>query len=115
MVRVQEDRTQDAEIVIISYGITSRVATRAVRLARNEGLKVGVLRLVTVWPFPEKRVAELAKTVKAFVVPEINLGQIVLEVERVAAGRAPAIPVSHAGGWVHDPEYILKAIKEAAR
>ncbi|MBM3306650.1 MAG: 2-oxoacid:acceptor oxidoreductase subunit alpha, partial [Candidatus Aminicenantes bacterium] len=100
---------------VISYGITSRVAYRAVQLARQAGIKVGTLRLVTVWPFPEKRIKELAGKVKAFVVPELNLGQVAKEVERIAAGRVPTVPVTHCGGWVHDPDDILKAIKEAAR
>jgi len=115
IVKFEEDQTDKADVVVVSYGITSRVAYRAVQSARKAGLKVGIFRLITVWPFPEKRLAELAQTVKAFVVPELNLGQIVLEVERVSAGRAAAIPVSHAGGWVHDPENILKAIKEAVK
>jgi 2-oxoglutarate ferredoxin oxidoreductase subunit alpha len=84
-------------------------------LARDKGVKVGFLRLVVVWPFPEKRIAELADQVKGFVVPEINLGQMVLEVERCAAGRAPAVHVPHAGGGVHNPQSICDAIVEAAR
>jgi 2-oxoglutarate ferredoxin oxidoreductase subunit alpha len=90
------------------------VALRAVDLARAEGIKVGVLRLVVVWPFPEKRVRELARQVNAFVVPEINYGQVVLEVDRCAGGRAEVALVPHGGGWVHDPENILHAIRKAA-
>jgi len=86
-----------------------------IRKTRKAGIKVGTLRLITVWPFPEKRVKELSKKIKAWVVPEINYGQIVLEVERCAAGQAEAILVPHGGGWVHDPMDILKAIKEAVR
>ena len=115
IIKYEEDQIDKADVVVISYGITSRVAYRAVQLARKAGIKVGTLRLITVWPFPEKRIAELAKKVKAFVVPELNLGQIVREVERCSAGQAPAVLVSHCGGWVHDPEDILKAIKEAAQ
>ncbi len=115
IIRFEEDKTDDADVVVISYGITSRVTTRAVRKAREAGLKVGTIRLITVWPFPEKRIKELAKKIKAFIVPEINYGQVVIEVERCAAGQAPAIPVSHCGGWVHDPDDIFKAIKEAAQ
>ena len=111
----EEDQVDDAEIVVISYGITSRVAIRAVQMARKAGMKIGTLRLKTVWPFPEKRIKQLAKKIKAFVVPEINYGQVVLEVERCAEGKAPAIHVPHCGGWVHDPNDILKAIKEAAK
>jgi 2-oxoglutarate ferredoxin oxidoreductase subunit alpha len=111
----EEEGTEDADVIVVSYGITSRVALRAIDLARQKGIKVGVLRLIVVWPFPEKRIRELAKKIKAFVVPEINYGQIVLEVERCAAGRARSVLVPHGGGWVHDPEDILHAIEQAAR
>lgn len=112
---IEEEQIDDAEVVVISYGISSRVALKAVQDARNLGLKVGTLRLITVWPFPEKRIHELGNQVKAFVVPEINLGQIALEVERCAAGQVKTIQVPHAGGWVHDPNDILLAIKEGAK
>ncbi len=115
IVRVEEDGVDGADVVVIAYGITARVARMAVEIARQEGLKVGFLRLVVVWPFPERRVRELAGSVKAFVVPEINLGQMVLEVERCAAGRATSIAVAHAGGGVHDPTRIVTAIVEAAK
>jgi len=112
---LEEEGLEDADVVVLSYGITSRVAQRAVELARAKGLKVGKLRMITVWPFPEDHIRKVAARVKAFVVPEINMGQIVREVERVAAGRAKAIPVPHAGGSVHRPEDILQAIEEAAK
>jgi 2-oxoglutarate ferredoxin oxidoreductase subunit alpha len=73
-------------------------------------MKVGHLRLIVVWPFPEERIRELARRISAFVVPELNLGQIVLEVERLAAGRVPVTLVGHAGGTVHKPEDIHAAI-----
>ena len=111
---VEEERTEDADVVVVSYGITSRVAQRAIEMARARGLKVGKLRLKTVWPFPEKIIRTLAEHVKAFVVPELNLGQMVLEVERAAAGKARTILVPHAGGSVHKPEEILAAIQLAA-
>jgi 2-oxoglutarate ferredoxin oxidoreductase subunit alpha len=114
IVRFEEDETDNAEVIVVSYGITSRVAVKAVQQARKKGLKVGTLRLITVWPFPEKRIRKLADIVKAFVVPEINYGQIVREVERSSAGRTAVVHVPHCGGWVHNPDDILKAIKEAA-
>jgi 2-oxoglutarate ferredoxin oxidoreductase subunit alpha len=113
--RFVELDTEGADVVVVSYGITSRVARMGVELARKKGVKVGVLRLEIVWPFPENRIRELAKNVKAFVVPEINYGQIVLEVERCAAGQAAAVLVPHGGGGVHDPEDIAKAILGAAK
>ncbi len=110
-----EEAIDGAEVVVVAYGITARVARMGIELARREGVKVGFLRLVVVWPFPERRIRELAGRVKGFVVPEINLGQVVLEVERCAAGRAPAVCVPHAGGGVHDPTAICEAIVRAAR
>jgi 2-oxoglutarate ferredoxin oxidoreductase subunit alpha len=115
IVHTEEIDLEDAEVVVLSYGISSRVAIPAIQKAKKEGIKVGQFRLIIVWPFPEKKVRELAKKVKAFVVPEINYGQIVLEVERCAAGKAKAILVPHGGGWVHNPEDIYKAIKEAVK
>jgi 2-oxoglutarate ferredoxin oxidoreductase subunit alpha len=114
IVKLEEDAIDGADVVVVAYGITARVARLGVDLARKKGVKVGVLRLLTIWPFAETRIRELSEKVAAFVVPEVNLGQIVLEVERCAAGKAKAVSVPHAGGGVHDPEVIAKAILEAA-
>ncbi|MCZ2079148.1 MAG: 2-oxoacid:acceptor oxidoreductase subunit alpha [Bryobacteraceae bacterium] len=110
-----EEGTEDADVVVVSYGITARVAQRAIELARQQGLKAGKLRLIAVWPFPEQKIKELAARTSVFVVPELNLGQISLEVERAAGGQARTVPVTHAGGAVHRPEDILHAILEAVR
>jgi len=112
---LEEDQIEDAEVIVISYGITSRVSLKAVQDARAAGIKVGTIRLIVVWPFPEKLIRKLASKVKAFVVPEINLGQISLEVERCVEGKTKTIHVPHAGGWVHDPNDILKAIKKGVK
>jgi 2-oxoglutarate ferredoxin oxidoreductase subunit alpha len=111
----EEQDMEDAEVVVVSYGITSRVAQRAIELAHERGIQVGKFRIITAWPFPEKKIAEIASRVKALVVPEINLGQMVREVERAAAGKCLVRPVPHAGGSVHNPEDILKAIVEVTR
>jgi len=108
---LEEDHLEDADIVVVSYGISARIAQLPIQMAREQGLKVGLLRLITVWPFPEKKIAELASHVKGFVVPEINMGQIVREVERCSHGKAPVIGVGHAGGSLHTPEMILDAIR----
>ncbi|MDZ7271126.1 MAG: 2-oxoacid:acceptor oxidoreductase subunit alpha [candidate division KSB1 bacterium] len=115
IVRVEEHGTDKADVVVVSYGITNRVVQAALAEARKEGIRVGDLKLVTVWPFPERRIAQLAEKVKAFVVPEINFGQIILEVERCAHGKVPCYQVPHGGGGVHEPSEILKVIEEAAR
>jgi 2-oxoglutarate ferredoxin oxidoreductase subunit alpha len=111
----EAENLDDAEVVVVSYGITSRVAQRAIQLARARGIRAGKFRIISAWPFPDTHIRELADSVKAFVVPELNLGQMVHEVARSAQGRAKVIPVSHAGGSVHNPEVILNAIVEAAR
>jgi 2-oxoglutarate ferredoxin oxidoreductase subunit alpha len=115
LVLYEADGLENADVVVVSYGITSRVAQRAIDLARGQGLKVGKLRLIIAWPFPEKVIADLAQRGKAFVVPELNLGQMVHEVERAAGHGVRTIHVPHAGGSVHDPQAILKAIEEASR
>jgi len=111
----EEEGVEQAEVIVVSYGITSRVAQRAVELARARGVRVGRFRLITAWPFPSRRLRALAETAKAFVVPELNLGQMSLEVERAAAGRAVTVQVPHAGGGVHRPEDILEVIMEVVR
>jgi 2-oxoglutarate ferredoxin oxidoreductase subunit alpha len=112
---VEADGVEGADVVVVSYGITSRVAMRAVHLAREKGLKVGSLRLICVWPFPEKLIRELATKVKALVMPELNMGQVVIELERFAAGKTKVISVPHPGGTVHDPLEILEAIERGAQ
>jgi len=111
----EADGLEDAEVVVVSYGITSRVAQRALQLARQQGVRAGKFRIISAWPFPSQRIAELAGRVKAFVVPELNMGQMVYEVERAAAGKAKVVSVPHAGGTVHNPDVILKAIVEAVQ
>jgi 2-oxoglutarate ferredoxin oxidoreductase subunit alpha len=109
----EERDTADAEVVIVAYGITVRPALQAIAEARREGIRVGLLKLITAWPFPEKAVRALAKRVPLFVVPEINYGQMALEVERCAAGGgARTVLIPYAGGKIHTPEMILKVVRE---
>jgi 2-oxoglutarate ferredoxin oxidoreductase subunit alpha len=114
-VRYEAKDVDAAEVVVVSYGITSRIAEKAMQMARDKGVKVGSFRLITAWPFPEKEIVDLSKKVKAFVVPELNLGQMSLEVERVVGGKTKTVAVPHVGGTVHDPAVIFKKIQEAVR
>jgi 2-oxoglutarate ferredoxin oxidoreductase subunit alpha len=111
---VEEEQIEDADVVMVAYGITSRVVLRTLHLARQKGLKVGVFRPVVVWPFPEKRLRELAKRVKTFLVVELNYGQVVLEVERVVGGQARTVLVPHGGGALHDPQEVLRVVEEVS-
>jgi len=112
---ITEVNVDGAEVIVVAYGITSRVAQPAIEMANQKGTKTGFIKLNTVWPFPTERFRKIAQNVKAFVVPEINMGQIALEVERAAAGQAITIPIPHAGGSVHKPEDIYKVIVEVVQ
>ena len=112
LIFTEEYDTKDAEILVISFGCTSRSARRAVREARVDGIRAGSLRLITLWPFPEEIVARLAAKAKAVIVAEMNLGQMSTEVERVS--RRTVRGVFHAGGAMIPPDPILQAIREAA-
>ncbi|HNS53086.1 MAG TPA: 2-oxoacid:acceptor oxidoreductase subunit alpha [Anaerolineae bacterium] len=105
---------EDAEVVVVSYGISARTSLWPIELARREGIRVGYLRLITVWPFPDEPIRKLAKAVRAFVVPEINLGQMVREVERCAGGQAQVFGANRAGGDILEPEHVLDVIRLAA-
>jgi len=115
IIRYEEIGIEDAEVVVCAYGIPARISRLAVQRARDEGIRAGLLRLITVWPFAEERIRELSSQVKAFIVPEINNGQISLEVERCAAGNSRTVLVPNMGGSVHPPETIFEAIKDAIR
>jgi len=112
IIETESYRLDDADVAIISYGVSSRSSMAAVDEARQEGIKAGLLRLITVWPFAEEAVADLSRRVRALFTVEINLGQIHLEVERCAKGRVPCHLVGHAGGSVITPESIVQAIKD---
>jgi len=101
-----------AKIIIVTYGSSVRPALKAMRGLRDEGVKVGLLKLNTIWPFAEDLIRKLAKKVEAFVVPEVNFGQIALEVERCASGQALTKLISHPGGGIHTPQQITNAVKK---
>jgi 2-oxoglutarate/2-oxoacid ferredoxin oxidoreductase subunit alpha len=101
-----------AKIIIVTYGSSVRPALKAMRGLRDEGVKVGLLKLNTIWPFAEDLIRKLAKKVEAFVVPEVNFGQIALEVERCASGQALTKLISHPGGGIHTPQQITDAVKK---
>ena len=105
IIKVDKVMLKDAEVAIVAYGIASRAALSAVRKARKEGIKAGLLRLVTIWPFPEKHIHELATQAKTIIVPEMNCGQLVREVERTAK-TTPVHLLSKLGEEPHRPSEI---------
>jgi 2-oxoglutarate ferredoxin oxidoreductase subunit alpha len=110
IIQVEDYRLEDADVALISYGISSRSSMAAVDEAREQGMKAGLLRLVTVWPFPEDAIRALAKRVQCLITVELNLGQIHMEVQRCAGGMAPTLLVGHAGGTVITTARILETM-----
>jgi 2-oxoglutarate ferredoxin oxidoreductase subunit alpha len=107
----EEIDAEDADTIVISFGCTARSARHAVNQARSEGLKCGLLRLITIWPFPETRIRQLIEQgkVRRFIVPEVNLGQLRREVERLT--QLPVLRLNHAGGTMPTPDAILELIR----
>jgi 2-oxoglutarate ferredoxin oxidoreductase subunit alpha len=112
IIQIEDHFMDDARIIVIAYGSTARSARRAVKDARQEGIPAGFLRLVSLWPFPSSVIRELAEQADSFIVAEMNLGQMALEVERHI--RRPVTGVYHAGGAMMPPDRILDAIREVA-
>ena len=112
IVKIEKVMLDDADIVVVAYGIVARAALSAVRKARSAGLKAGLLRLITLWPFPEEQVAEAAENAKMIVVPEMNCGQLVREVERVAKC-TPVSFLSKLGEDPHTPMEIFEAMRRS--
>ncbi|MEN6638359.1 MAG: 2-oxoacid:acceptor oxidoreductase subunit alpha [Smithella sp.] len=115
IIRTKNLYLDDAEVVVVSYGISARSAMQAVRNARSEGIKAGLIKLDTVWPFPEELIRTVAINAKALIMAEINGGQMVLELERSAFGACPVSLVSNYGGAILHPGLILSAISKAAK
>jgi len=112
IVDVEEYMMEDAEVCVVAYGSTSRSARYAVNEAREKGIKAGLFRLKTFWPFPDKQVKAIADKVKGFVVPEMNLGMCSLEIERCAQGKAVILGINRVDGEPINPEQILEKMKE---
>ena len=111
----EEKGLEDADVAIVTYGSSARTSLKAMKDARNLGIKVGMLRLITLWPFYDKLIEELSSKVKSIVVPEMNMGKIVREVERASKGQCKILSVPKVGGVLHNPDEILSAVKLAAR
>jgi 2-oxoglutarate ferredoxin oxidoreductase subunit alpha len=112
LTRVEKLYLDDAETVVVSYGITSRAALHAVKALRSEGKKVGYLRLITLWPFPEKVVREIGGRARKILVPEMNLGQLFYKVREAVGHNAEVLKSPKIGGIMHSPEDIMEALKE---
>jgi len=113
ILRIREVDLDDAEIAILAYGITARPARGAVALLRALGIPAGMLELQTLWPLPERAIRNLAERMRLLVVPELNLGQLVLPIRATVEGRAPVIALNRVDGLVFTPGEIADAIRRA--
>ncbi|AFV01950.1 MULTISPECIES: 3-methyl-2-oxobutanoate dehydrogenase subunit VorB [unclassified Dehalobacter] len=107
--------TEDAEVIIVAYGICARIARNAINEARKKGIKAGLIRPVTLWPFPKNQLKAAAEKAKAFVVVEMSMGQMIQDVELSIRCSRPVHLCSRTGGMVPTPEAVLEAIENAAQ
>lgn len=108
----EEFETEDASLIIVSYGCTARSVRQAVKMARKQGLSVGYFRTATIWPFPYEKIASFADKANTLLVPEMNMGQIYGEVERAVQGRARVVGLNRYDGELITPHEILQKIQE---
>lgn len=114
IVSVRSLALEDAEVAVCSFGCSARSSKAAVRSARNRGIRAGLLELTTLWPFPDGEVRSILSRVKAVIVPELNLGQVAREVERLNDFSCTVVRVNRVDGGLLKPEEILAAIEEGA-
>lgn len=111
-VRYEEYKCEDAEYVIVAYGSASRICQKTVDLAREQGIKLGLFRPITVWPFPSKRIAELADQVKGFISAELSAGQMVEDVRLAVNGKVPVTFYGRLDNMIFSPSEVLDAFKK---
>jgi 2-oxoglutarate ferredoxin oxidoreductase subunit alpha len=111
-VRFEEQQMTDAEYAIVAFGSAARLSEKAIEVAREQDIKVGLFRPITLFPFPTTQIAELAKTKKGILVVEINAGQMVQDVRLAVNGAIPVEQFGRLGGIVPEPEEIVQALKD---
>ena len=114
-VMYEEYMMEDAEICVVPFGIAARVSKNAINEARAKGIKVGMIRPITLWPFPEKVIAAAADKVKKFISVELSMGQMIEDIRLAVNGKAPVTLCNRTGGMIPAPEQVLEAIAEAAK
>ena len=111
----EEYQMEDAEICVVAFGIASRVAKNAVVAARAEGIKAGLIRPITLWPFPKKALRAAADRVKAFVSVELNMGQMIEDIRLATECKRPVSLCNRAGGMIPSPDQVLESIRKAQK
>ncbi|HSO78096.1 MAG TPA: 3-methyl-2-oxobutanoate dehydrogenase subunit beta, partial [Bacteroidales bacterium] len=111
-VRFEEFQTEDAEWLLVAYGTSARISQKAIQLARAEGIKVGLFRPITLYPFPTKRLFELAPRVKGMLAVEMSAGQMVEDVQLSVNGKTRVSHYGRMGGMIHTPEEVVENLKK---
>ena len=111
-VRFEEYMTGDADYLIVAFGSAARISKKVISIAREQGIKVGLLRPITLWPFPSKRIAELASQVKGILSLEINAGQMVEDIRLAVEGKTPVKWYGRLGGIIPEPEEVVSELKK---
>ena len=111
--RAQLEQVEDAELVVVAYGAAARIVRSAVQAARKEGFKVGMIRPITLWPFPDVAICKACNTASAFLSVELSTGQMVDDIRLAVAGARPVSFFGHSGGIIPTPAEVLVAIKKA--
>ena len=114
IIEVEKENLQDADVVIVAYGISARSSRAAMDTARKEGYRVGWINLKTLWPFPERLLRKVAENAHIFIVPELNMGMISREVTRALEGKAEVIGINRVDGDLINPSQVLDVIREVA-
>jgi len=102
---------EDAELVVVAFGMAARIAKGAIKNARKEGMKVGLLRPITIWPFPFTKIEEMANRIKNFLVFEMNMGQMVEDVQLGLAGKADISFYGRPGGVIPNPSEVFRVLQ----
>jgi len=110
-IRFKEYYTEDAEYLIVAFGSIARICLKAIEEAREAGIKIGLLRPITLWPFPTAEIARLSKQVRGILTVELNAGQMVEDVRLAAEGRVPVFHFGRMGGMIPNPTEVLEALK----
>ena len=111
----EEYMTDDADIILVAYGVAARVCRNAIKAARAKGLKVGLIRPITLWPFPKKVLSAAADKAKAFISVELSMGQMIEDIELATRCRRPVLLCNRTGGMIPTPAEVLAKIDEAAK
>ena len=106
---------EDAEICVVAFGIASRVAKNAIVEARKEGIKAGLIRPITLWPFPSKVLREAADKVQGFISVELNMGQMIEDVRLATMCKKPVALCNRCGGMIPSPQEVLESIRKAQK